>query len=377
MDTSRHIIPEISNRDEKIRVKDESNILNLVNLDKISINTYITYTPTEEKNVLYIPECYKNILLIIKLSYSIDIKVASPIPDHCKFIIKLKKEKNSWTIPEKNYDILTKFLQLLPENTDYLNLCRLEYPNFNQDINQYLPRNLKSYMTFAGFEDSLDNLPQNLLSLRVFPAKEEYNYAFLPITLHTLEIANRYYINADGDTMTLPKLEHLPPGLKVLSLNSYEHSLATLPKGLEKLFIGNYHNVNETDGNLYLPPKLKALQIGRLTMHDNGYEKIEYPPKLEYLDIDCKVDITNLPPTLKSVGLYGFNLNENIIDIPKNITTIYTGDEFIEQLPSHVKRVIVIIKHPGGVDSSRIRVGDVQFEIDTQNTDECFDISWN
>ena len=62
-----------------------------------------------------------------------------------------------------------------------------------------------------------------------------------------------------------------------------------------------------------------------------------------------------------------------IIELPENITTIYTTDDYIEQLPSHIKRVIIVnTSDCCGVNSSRVRVGDVLFEISTQNTDECF-----
>ena len=57
-----------------------------------------------------------------------------------------------------------------------------------------------------------------------------------------------------------------------------------------------------------------------------------------------------------------------------NITTIYTEDDFIKQLPAHIKRVIITIKHPGGTAASKVRVGDITFEINSYNTDECFDV---
>jgi len=384
MDISRYIKSEIYHYDENIKKKDTYRILNMVDIEQVDKNTTIIFTPSQECNVLYLPECYKNIEITINLSDDIDIELASPIPyrlkfktvhQDCSFIIKYDYSKLN---PIDYSKKLIDFLKLLPENTKSVKLYSNCSTLVNQDIIQYLPQNLKRYYTFFNYTESLDNLSQSLELLSVYPANPNYNYAFLPLTLHTLEIVNDNYYNSKSVNITLPELAHLPPGLKVLSLNKYTHNLDSLPEGLEKLLITNYHNLDKST-EFNIPPYLKTFQIYKWTddnasATDYGYGINKYPANLEHLDIDCKVDITKLPATVKSLGLYGFNLSSNIIELPENIITIYTDEDFIEQLPAHIKRVIVVIKHPSGTDCSRVRVGDVLFEVNSHNTDECFTI---
>lgn len=380
MDTSRHIIPEIYNYNNAVNEKDIYRILNMVDIDKVNKNTKIVYKPMPERNILYIPDCYKSFEMIIALSSDIDVELACPIHQDCSFII----EYYTKFCPLKCQERLVNFLKLLPENTKSVELSSICYTIIQHDIIQYLPRNLKKYKTPSDYTESLDNLSPLLELLSVSPAISDYNYAFLPLTLHTLEIKNSHYAS-------LPEFINLNPGLKVLSLDNYTHNLASLPEGLEKLFI-TYYNNTDTCTEFRFPPNLKTLQICNWTSREldigvkRGHTKTpsaepesgikEYPVGLEHLDIDSKVDITKLPSTLKSLGLYGFNLSSNIIELPANIMTIYTEDDYIEQLPAHIKRVVIIIKNDYssccGVNCYRVRVGDVLFEIDTPNTDECF-----
>ena len=133
------------------------------------------------------------------------------------------------------------------------------------------------------------------------------------------------------------------------------------------------YNPIDDDDDVWLPSGLKIFRINRclfsLTINT-------YPPGLEHLDIPIQVDISILPPTLKSVGLYGFNLEENEIELPENITTIYTEDHHIKYVPPHITKVIVIYKAPAdssslGYDVS-IRMGKVLFRIVEDIPDDCF-----
>lgn len=382
MDTSRHIIPEIynynDNYNKNITDTDAYRMLNMVDIDKVDKNTRILYKPNPERNILYIPDCYKSFEIIIEFTGDIDIELTLPIQEYFNFIIEYD---NHNFIPVKFRERLINFLKLLPENTNSVKLYSICSTKIQQDIIQYLPRNLKKYGTLSYYTETLDNLPPSLEFLSLHPANPDYIYAYLPLTLHTLEIRNT-------NCVTLPELVHLPPGLKVLFLDDYKHNLASLPEGLEKLLITYYQNL-DTCSKFSFPPNLKTLyicnwisrsiDIGVKCRHiktpsaEPEYEIKEYPVGLEHLDIDCKVDITKLPPTLKSLGLYGFNLSSNIIKLPDNITTIYTADDYIEQLPAHIKRVIIIRDdNCCGTNCSRVRVGDVLFEINTHNTNECF-----
>jgi len=377
MDISRHIIPEIYNYDNKIKEIDTYRILNNVDIEKVHKHTSILYKPSLERNILYIPNHYKNFMITIELSGVIDIELDSPILEDCSFIIEYDKYKfNSLKCMER----LINFLKLLPANTKSINISSICSSDIQQDIIQYLPRNLKKYYTLENYIESLDNLPPSLEFLSVYPANVDYSYAYLPLTLHTLDIRG---------SIALPELANLPHGLKVLSLDYYNHNLATLPVGLEKLIITNYRNLDTCTELGDIPPNLKTLQFcswNEHTIDDRGCVKKpskcpengikEYPMGLEHLDIDYKVDIAKLPPTLKSLGLYGFDLSSNIIELPENITTIYTNDDYIEYLPSHIKRVIII--NTGdccSVNSARVRVGDVIFEMSTYNIAECFMIN--
>ena len=380
MDISRHIVPDICNYYSEIKEIDTYRILNLVDIEKVHKHTSILYKPSLERNILYIPDHYKNFIIIIQLVGDIDIELESPLLEDCSFKIEFKIDYDQYKVYWlKCIESLISFLKLLPANTKSINLSSICSTDIQQDIIQYLPRNLKKYYTLENYIESLDNLLPSLEFLSVYPANPDYSYAFLPLTLHTLDI---------NGSIILPELANLPPGLKVLSLDYYKHNLATLPEGLEKLLIGHYNNL-DTYNKFSIPPNLKTLQIcnwNKHTMDSRGCVKKpskgpehgikDYPMGLEHLDIDFKVDITKLPPTLKSLGLYGFELSSNIIELPDNITTIYTEDDYIEQLPSHIKRVIIANTNDCcGVNSSYVRVGDVVFEMSTYNSDEYFMIN--
>jgi hypothetical protein len=380
MNISRHIIPEIYNYDNKIKEIDTYRILNSVDIEKVHKHTTILYKPNIERNILYIPNHYKNFMITIELSNDIDIELDSPILEDCSFIIEYDKydkyDKNKFTVL-KCMERLINFLKLLPANTKSINISSICSTDIQQDIIQYLPRNLKKYYTLENYIESLDNLPPSLEFLSVYSANVDYSYAFLPLTLHTLDIKG---------SIVLPELANLPPGLKVLSLDYYKYNLATLPEGLETLIITNYYYLDTCTEIGDIPPNLKTLQFCSCKEDTIDYRVCskkpskypeygikKYPIGLEHLDIDCKVDITKLPLTLKSLGLYGFELSSNIIQLPENITTIYTNDDYIEYLPSHIKRVIIINNGDCcGVNSARVQVGDVIFEMSTYNIAEYF-----
>ena len=376
MDSSRHIKPEIYNFDKKIEQEDSLRILKMIDIEKMDKNTSITFRPTPENDVLFIPECYKNIEIVIKVSCEINIVLASPIPQDCKIKFDYYGTNETNLQKQQLSQSLISLLNLLSANTNSLKLHSISSEKIQQDIIQYLPQNLKRYETLSNYTESLDNLPRLLEFLTLYPANPNYTYAFLPLTLHTLEIKIHHYIDKDSNYITLPELTNLPPGLKVLSLDEYKHNLASLPEGLEKLLITNYFYKKDS-AELVIPPNIKTLQINKLIIANKiKYEsmlKIIYPKNLEHLDIDCKVDITKLPPSLKSLGLYGYNLSYNVIELPENIMTIYTTADYIAQLPEHIKRVIIVTNdNCCGENCYRVRVGIVLFEINTYNTDECF-----
>jgi hypothetical protein len=374
MDSSRHIKPEIHNLNADIKQEDSLRILNMVDIEKVNKYTSIIFKATPEEDILYIPECYKNIQIIIDISSEINIPSSSFIPENCQVIFHCY---GTYLTTKQLNQKLIGLLNLLSANTYSLKLDNVNLEIIQQDIIQYLPHNLKRYATPFNYTESLDNLPQLLEFLTLYPANPNYTYAFLPLTLHTLEIRNRDYIDSNSDYAVLPELTNLPPGLKVLSLGEYKYNLASLPEGLEKLLIDYYSYYKNDSIELVIPPNLKILKINKW-MIDNKikYEsilKIIYPESLEHLDIDCKVDITKLPPNLKSLGLYGFKLLSNTIELPENIVTVYTRDAYIVHLPAHIKRVIIIINNDcWGVSCSRVQVGVVLFELNTYNTDECF-----
>lgn len=365
-----NISPIIDNPNKQSEYADKHRILNMIELDKIDKNTKIIYEPSAERNILNIPEWYKIFEIVIKFAVDTDIQLKSPIPPNCKFIFEYYAHDDIFFKPLEYKTKLINFLKLLPIDTYSIDLSSILSKTIQQDITQYFPKNLKKYHTYTEYRVSIDNLPQSLEILSLYPANQDYTYLFLPLTLHTLEIKNYDYQNAN---IILPELAHLPLGLKVLSLDSYTHSLASLPEGLEKLLITNYHCSDENI-EFYMLPNLKTFQICKWVDNYKIHNVKEYPASLEHLDIDCHIDIGKLPPTLKSLGLYYYDLSSTVIDIPMNITTIYTEDDFIKQLPAHIKRVIITIKHPGGTGDSKVCVGDVIFEINSYNTDECFNV---
>jgi hypothetical protein len=270
---------------------------------------------------------------------------------------------------------LCVILNSLPENLVELDLGEIQM-GVKRCITPYLPKGLKKYKTIKKCNDQLENLPCGLeyLSITMNSNRDpdSYKLDFLPHSLFSLSV----FCNDLGIKLDYLKFENLSSCLKELYLDYYNYELINLPDQLEKLIITNYYYNSSRDEQIIinkLPTNLKTFQICKWHSNKNS-NIIEYPSTLEHLDIDCKVDITKLPPTLKSLSLYGFNLGENIIELPENINTVYTSDDYIEQLPAHVKRVIIIIKHPGGTASTRVRVGDVLFEIESFNTDECFKI---
>lgn len=371
IDIIRQIKPEIIQFDQKKRELDSYRIINMIDIDKVNKFTKIKYFPFQTETVLYIPECYKNIEMIIELSINYDIEIGSPIPENCKFIIQLDKSSHIYN-PIALQRKIFNFLKALPENTKSLKFHSIfVYDDlFQLEVVPYLPRNLKRFDTMTNVNESIDNLPPTLEYLAVLPTNRDYSYAMLPLTLHTLEIKNNDCTN-DGTTapIILPELAHLPVNLKVLSLDSYKYNLASLPEGLEKLIITNYHfSSGHTGEELIMPPNLKILHICKC----NDLIINQYPPTLEYLDIDIKVDISMLPATLKGVGLYGFDLAINVIDLPENIVTVYTGDDCIKNLPASVKRVIIIIIHPGFGSGMYAKIGDVTIEMESYNTDRVF-----
>jgi hypothetical protein len=356
------IIPQVYNYDKYIMKVDSQRIANLEELDKIHENTILIYNITADnakRNInrnINIRDEFKHFHIHIQINSNVDFSI-SKTPPLDELFIKCD-DANISNLEDK----VNKILEQVHEDTIYLNLSSLKD---KIKVGKSLPKGLKSYITIRTFNDDLENLPNTLEYLCLFLNNEvsiadTYNFNFLPLTLETLSI----HLPTRGDCV-IPELNNLPVNLKYLELDNYTHTLATLPSGLETLIIHNYYYIADEHP---LPPNLKILQI----VNCNNLNIREYPVKLENLDINIKVDLEKLPSTVKGIGLYNFNLEANTPKLPLNITTIYTNDEEIKQLPAHIKRVIVIIKRKDWGNIMTARIGDVSFEMDTYNTDQVF-----
>jgi hypothetical protein len=361
------IVPEVYNYNKEIQEIDEKRIANLEELDKIHENTILYYYINADdagKNINILEE-FKHFHIHIEINSNNNFTISrTPLLDSLFISFGLRyfqdnSINNAIGIPKNMENKVIKILENLHEEILYLNLIQI---NYKIKVNQYLPRGLKEYTTIANFDDDLDNLPNSLKYLCVFLHNEDelinkYNFNFLPVTLHTL------ILNIHNHDYIIPELNNLPINLKNLDIDRYNHTLATLPSGLEKLIIYNYFNIADEH---ILPRNLKVLQM----CNCNDLNIKEFPPQLKYLDIHMKVDLDKLPLSIKGVGLYNFNLEANTPEIPLNITSIYTNDKEIKQLPAHIKRVIIIRQDLGNIITARI--GDVSFEMDTFNREEAF-----
>jgi hypothetical protein len=364
---SNPIIPIITSFIDKkyinTNLKDVADPIKIANyLEKAE---YISYNINNPNDVLEIDDSYSNKLIIINFNNWVNITIGK-IPENLDICISNPciLENNDINII---YTCIINLLKSLPSNTkslDLYDLSRNENYRLFKPFNPYLPANLKKYITIREYNEKFITLPQSIEYLEVnllnSGLKDKYDFHFLGHNLHTLNINN---MNNHIDT---PNLCNLPSGLKTLGIQNYSFNLATLPDGLEKLIIDNYY-YTETD--IQLPSNLKILSINNCR---NDLIIQKYPPNLEHLDIFTSVDIAKLPKTLKSVGLYGFNLEDNILDIPENITTIYTSDEHIKYLPPQITKVLVSYScFELGYDI-KITIGNVLFRIGEKIKDDCF-----
>ena len=138
MDISRHIVPDICNYYSEIKEIDTYRILNLVDIEKVHKHTSILYKPSLERNILYIPDHYKNFIIIIQLVGDIDIELESPLLEDCSFKIEFKIDYDQYKVYWlKCIESLISFLKLLPANTKSINLSSICSTDIQQDIIQY------------------------------------------------------------------------------------------------------------------------------------------------------------------------------------------------------------------------------------------------
>lgn len=219
-------------------------------------------------------------------------------------------------------------------NTLYLRFFRLNSYNFylpknlmkliltiNENFElKYLPKSLK-YLSitkdyesdetqkdvYEGFNNSIENLPENLEFLSV---KADFNLQIpiLPKNLKTLVLGHHFN----------QELNNLPDNLQSITLlNSFNQKLTNLPVNLESLSLGRSFNLQLTG----LPQNLKCLKI----LNSNYSHSIEIiPPSIKELHIQSS-PITFLPPNLEKLVYNSICpvFNENTKEIARNLKEFY------------------------------------------------------
>lgn len=300
-------------------------------------------------------------------------------------------------------DNLLVILSKIPASVEEIDLSQIR-SRVKTCITPFLPSGLKKYKTARNSCDQLENLPFGLEYLKVWLNYNfKYNFNFLPSSLVSLCIKSNDLDNR------LENLEfgNLPISLKELYLDYYNFKLINLPPQLEKLIIENYFMkckcisnrslIDEASNESYLdvivdeeyfnkdlldhhkdcncisvlPDSLKVFQIIEKCQ---GLYIEQYPPGLEYIDVDKRLNLVALPASVKGVGLYGYNLADEPLDLPANITTIYTSCNQIKSLPQTVKKLIIITENLDDDKTIEVKIGDVVVETSFYNTDNVFHI---
>ena len=220
---------------------------------------------------------------------------------------------------------------------DSLRVLKLGY-KYNRPIGG-LPLGLETLEFTGSFNQFLDSttLPPYLKHLKV-------GYAFnlpvddLPQFLLTLQLGSRFNQSIDDLPKTLEKLilgwrfdrpiESLPPYLEYLEFgNSFNQTVDNFPKKLKIMIFGAYFNQSIDS----LPDSIKVLELG--LWFNTPIQK--YPKSLKSLTIqslDFDSPLNNLPKSLSKLILsdrqvYGA-FNQNIDNIPDNITTLILSQQF-------------------------------------------------
>ena len=202
---------------------------------------------------------------------------------------------------------------------------------WDRDYPISLPENVHTLELKCAYNFPLSNLPPNI---RVLKIKYDYKYPLenLPLNLHQLEIeydefSNKKYINT---------IAFLPNSIEILNLNGVFNQLSC-----------------------NLPLRLKQLEF---TYNTFSNEFIEYPQQLEKISLtaeqltDCKLNLINLPLSLKSIKLKtdkAPNL-DNILNRLINLEELYINfsleDNTFSNIPASVK--YIYIKNRGNSDNS-------------------------
>lgn len=200
-----------------------------------------------------------------------------------------------------------------------------------------LERNNQVIQNYKTLQIILDNLPETLIHLIVWYKHYFINtsscsiitYNKLPIGLKTLELYSREFNNsldnlpANLETLKLSctklftSLEYLPYNLKTLYINSmnFNSSLDNLPPNLEELFLVITIKKLECETNNLLnnlPNSIKKLTLFITIKNPNDLVIDKLPDNLEYLSVNnsaglenifhqsvnSKFHITTLPPNL-------------------------------------------------------------------------------
>lgn len=194
-----------------------------------------------------------------------------------------------------------KFYQYFSNNID---IDRYEYCYTNHHFtNNLYPEHMK-YLKFNidTFNQSLNNLTNNLVYLEV--KSDEFNQPIdnLPITLEYLTIESNKFNQS---------LDLLPIALKYLCIESNEFSqpINNLPINLEHLVLETRNFIHDFTN---LPSSLISLEVNVRCKNEKIY------------------DLTNLPHSLKSLYINGHHKHFSIdyLVIPPNLTHIYY--EYIE-----------------------------------------------
>uniref|UniRef100_A0A6C0HKV1 Uncharacterized protein n=1 Tax=viral metagenome TaxID=1070528 RepID=A0A6C0HKV1_9ZZZZ len=232
-------------------------------------------------------------------------------------------------------------LDWIPEGVESINFQSFtqEIIKFNCPINK-LSSTIKSIKLYGNYDQPLDNLPPNLLSLTISTLKYSYSLDNLPFPLKELFIYTcKEYCGY---------LDSLPPNLEILDIKTnYNKPLDNLPKLLKKLYIcSSIFNqpLNNLPGveNIDIINTRQTLRKKNL-LENRKNEKVIYSglEMLSMFTIKFNQPLDNLPPTLKYLYINGNIFNHPVNNLPFNLLTLYIYsnifNQSIDNLPCRLK----------------------------------------
>ncbi len=203
----------------------------------------------------------------------------------------------------------------------------------------------------------IDNLPDRILSIRIYSEYFDQPIDNLPANLKILCIKS-VYINEDDDKYDNiagrfdQPIDHLPSNLEelVICTTIFDEPVDNLPSKLKRLYIGAYLGYfNQYVDNL--PPNLEILCISSTYFEQ---ELNNLPDSLEILYIENYIDnlpdiLENLPQKLKTL-YYAMShaedaedVNYTVNNLPNNIKALYLGvlNNTIDNLPDSVEKLYI------------------------------------